>query len=378
MTLPKVMADNLLPERSAVGLSPASMQVPPKKTLSRKSQPAKLSRRGISASRLPVKSSPAPLPEFVEPMKAQLVDSIRPGEWIYEIKFDGYRALALRGGSETRILSRNQKDLGKKFTKIRDSIAALDVQDAIIDGEIVALDDKGRPSFQLLQGFDMGLVRPPIVFYAFDLLRLNGQDLRSWPIEERKAKLAALLKRPPTDIRYSASFTQNIDELLSRVRELSLEGLIGKRAGSKYDSKRSGAWIKIKLYQQGSFVIGGYTQPAGERKHMGALLVGVNENGKLKFAGRVGTGFSEKLLEALSLELNKIAVKSCPFFNLPATGRGLDPGLTVAEMKRCIWVKPSMVCKVKFTEWTRDDRLRQPVFLGLREDKNASEVIREK
>jgi len=155
------------------------------------------------------------------------------------------------GGSETRVLSRNQKDLGKKFTKIRDSIAALDVQDVVIDGEIVALDDKGRPSFQLLQGFDMGLVRPPIVFYAFDLLRLNGEDLRSWPIEERKAKLAALLKRPPADIRYSASFTQNIDELLSRVRELSLEGLIGKRAGSKYDSKRSGAWIKIKLYQQG-------------------------------------------------------------------------------------------------------------------------------
>jgi bifunctional non-homologous end joining protein LigD len=325
-----------------------------------------------------VKLSPAPLPDFVEPMKAQLVDSVPSGDWLYEIKFDGYRALALRGGSETRILSRNQKDLAKKFTNIRDSIAALDVRDAIIDGEIVALDDRGRPSFQLLQGFDMGLVRPPIVFYAFDLLRVNGQDLRSWPIEERKAKLAALLKRSPADVRYSASFTQNIDELLKRVRELSLEGLIGKRAGSKYDSKRSGAWIKIKLYQQGSFVIGGYTQPAGERKHMGALLVGVYENGKLKFAGRVGTGFSEKLLRSLSDELNKMAVKACPFYNLPAIGRGLDPGLTVAEMKRCIWVKPSVVCEVKFTEWTREDRLRQSVFLGLREDTNAKEVIREK
>jgi bifunctional non-homologous end joining protein LigD len=149
-------------------------------------------------------------------------------------------------------------------------------------------------------------------------------------------------------------------------------------SGDAYDSKRPGAWIKIKLYQQGSFLIGGYTQPGGERKHMGALLVEVNENGKLKFAGRVGTGFSEKLLKALSLELNKIAVKSCPFLNLPATGRGLDPGLTVAEMKRCIWVKPSMVCEEKFTEWTRDDRLRQPVFLGIRKDKSASEVIREK
>ena len=247
-----------------------------------------------------------------------------------------------------------------------------------IDGEIVALDDKGRSSFQLLQGFDIGMVRPPIVFYAFDLLQLNGKDLRGLPIEERKAKLAALLKNPPPAIRYSASFTENIGELLSKVRELSLEGLIGKRAGSKYDSKRSGAWIKIKLYQRASFVIGGYTQPAGERKHMGALLIGVNENGKLRFAGRVGTGFSEKLLKTLSLELNKIAVKSCPFFNLPATGRGLDPGLTLGEMKRCIWVKPSMVCEVKFTEWTRDDRLRQSVFLGIREDKSASEVVREK
>jgi bifunctional non-homologous end joining protein LigD len=150
--------------------------------------PPRLSRRGIGVSRLPAKSSPAPLPEFVEPMKAQLVDSIRPGDWIYEIKFDGYRALALRGGRETRILSRNQKDLGKKFPEITSSIAALDVQDVVIDGEIVALDDRGRPSFQLLQGYDMGLVRPPIVFYAFDLLRLNGEDLRGLPIEERKAK----------------------------------------------------------------------------------------------------------------------------------------------------------------------------------------------
>src|ERR1700730_89636 len=187
-----------------------------------------------------------PLPEFVEPMKATLVNSIPTGSWIYEIKFDGYRALALRSGNQTRILSRNQKDLGKKFQTIADSIAALNVQDVVIDGEIVALDDKGRSSFQLLQGFNMGLVRPPIAFYAFDLLRLNGEDLQGLPIEERKAKLAALLKNPPPGIRYSASFTENIDELLTRVRALSLEGLIGKRPGSKYDSNRSGVWIKIK------------------------------------------------------------------------------------------------------------------------------------
>jgi bifunctional non-homologous end joining protein LigD len=115
--------------------------------------------------------------------------------------------------------------------------------------------------------------------------------------------------------------------------------LIGKRAGSKYDSKRSGAWIKIKIYRQDSFVIGGYTQPGGERKHLGALLVGAYQDGKLKFAGRVGTGFSDKLLKSLSVELNKFAIKDCPFHNLPATDRGLDPGLTAAEMKRCVWVR---------------------------------------
>jgi len=168
--------------------------------------------------------------------------------------------LALRGGGETRVLSRNQKDLGKKFTNIRDSIAALDVQDAIIDGEIVALDDKGRSSFQLLQGFDMGLVRPPIVFYAFDLLRLKGKDLQNLPIEERKAKLEELLEKPHGVIRYSVSFTKKIEEFLSRAQELGLEGLIGKRSGSRYEAgKRTGAWVKIKPYQEQEFVVGGYT-----------------------------------------------------------------------------------------------------------------------
>jgi bifunctional non-homologous end joining protein LigD len=330
-----------------------------------------------------VKSNPAAsgrLPDFVEPMKAKLVDSIPHGNWIYEIKFDGYRALILFGGDETRILSRNQKDLGSKFPEVKDAIAALDVENAIIDGEIVALDEKGRSSFQLLQGFDMGEQRPPIVFYAFDLLRLNGKDLQNLPIEERKAKLEELLKKSPGILRYSVSFTKDIPELLDRAGKLGLEGLIGKRADSQYEAgKRSGAWIKVKLHQEQEFVIGGYTEPEGSRKHFGALLVGFYKGKELKFAGRVGTGFSEKLLSTLFVELNNIRVESCPFFNLPAAGRGRwDQGLTAAEMKRCHWVKPVLVAQVKFTEWTRDDRLRQPVFLGLRKDKSANEVVREK
>jgi bifunctional non-homologous end joining protein LigD len=275
-------------------------------------------------------------PDFVEPMKAKLVDSMPPGDWIYEIKFDGYRALSLRGGSETRVLSRSQKDLGSKFPEVKDSIAALDVQDAIIDGEIVALDEKGRSSFQLLQSFDMGKERPPIVFYAFDLLQLNGKNLQNSPIEERKAKLEELLKKPRGVIRYSVSFTKDIPELLERARKLGLEGLIGKRAGSRYEAgKRTGAWIKLKLHQEQEFIIGGYTDPEGSRKYFGALLVGFYEGKKLKFAGRVGTGFSDKLLSTLYSELSKIRIEKCPFYNLPAAGRSRwDQGLTAAEMKR--------------------------------------------
>jgi bifunctional non-homologous end joining protein LigD len=239
----------------------------------------------------------------LEPMQAKLVDSIPPGDWLYEVKFDGYRALALRGGRETRILSRNQNDLGKKFAEVRDSIAALKVQDVIIDGEIVALDDKGRSSFQLLQAFEMNQERPPIVFYAFDLLRLNGKGLRNLPIEQRKAQLEELLKKSPGVIRYSVSFTNDVKELLNRTREMGLEGLFGKRSGSRYEpGKRSGTWIKLKLHQEQEFVIGGYTEPEGSRKYFGALLVGYYEGRKLKFCGRVGTGFTERLLLTLFSE----------------------------------------------------------------------------
>jgi bifunctional non-homologous end joining protein LigD len=220
----------------------------------------------------------APLPDFVEPMKAKLVDSMPTGDWIYEIKFDAYRALALRGVDEARILSRNKKDLGGKFPEVKDSIAALDIQGAIIDGEVVALDEKGRSSFQLLQGIDMGQEKPPIVYYSFDLLQLNGKDLQNLPIEERKAKLEELLKKPPGVIRYSISFTKDIPELLERAGKLGLEGLIGKRAGSRYEAgKRTGAWIKVKLHLEQEFVIGGYTEPEGSRKYFGALLVGFYE-----------------------------------------------------------------------------------------------------
>ena len=198
------------------------------------------------------KSSPsAPLPSFVEPMKALLAESPPRGDWLYEIKFDGFRAIALKGGNETRLLSRNEKDFGGKFPEVIESISELRVRDAIIDGEIVALDEKGLSSFQLLQAFELGQERPPIFFYAFDLLRLDGKDFLDRPLSERKTMLEKLLKNAPGVIRFSASLGEDVEELLRQAREIGLEGLIGKRKNSTYEpGRRSGAWIKLKLQQR--------------------------------------------------------------------------------------------------------------------------------
>jgi bifunctional non-homologous end joining protein LigD len=321
----------------------------------------------------------AALPAFVEPMKAKLAAAPPRGNWVYEIKFDGWRALALKGGSQARLLSRNEIDFGAKFPEIMESVAALDAQDAALDGEIVALDEKGRSSFQLLQAYDIGQERPPIFFYAFDILQLNGQDLKNLPLTERKSKLQNLLKNPPGVIRHSAALGSNLEPLLQQVRQLGLEGLIGKLADSVYEpGRRSGSWIKLKLVLEQEFVIGGYTDPEGSRQYFGSVIVGFYEDKKLLFAGKVGTGFNDALLRRLYSQFKKIARASCPFANLPVSrGSKWGQGITASEIKHCHWVEPQMVCQVKFSEWTRDDRLRQPVFLGLREDKDAAEVVRE-
>ena len=319
--------------------------------------------------------------KFIEPMKARVAESPpSAGDWIYEIKFDGYRAMAFKQGQNARMLSRNEKDLNEKFPEIVEAISTIDADDAIIDGEIVALDTKGVPSFQLLQATEMGDKRPPLFYYAFDLLRLNRKDLRRQPLDERKAQLERILGDAPGIVRYSASLGSDAAPLLEHVKKLGLEGLIGKRRDSLYEAgQRSGAWIKLKLRHEQEFVIGGYTNPEGARTHFGALLVGFYENKKFKFCGKVGTGFSAKLLASLHRRFAKIACGKCPFVNLPeARGSRYSPRITPAEMRKCHWVEPKLVCQVAFSEWTRDDKLRQPAFLGLREDKAASEVVREK
>ncbi len=304
-------------------------------------------------------------PPVIEPMKARLVKEAPHGRWSYEVKFDGFRVIAIRQSGAVRLFSRTQHELTDRFPEIARAVAALKIADAIIDGEVVALDPKGRSSFQLLQNDTGSPERPPIFYYAFDLLQYQSQSLLDRPLEKRREKLRALLPRGKSLIRYSASLGEDAGEILQRAAALGFEGIIGKRLGSVYEpGKRSGAWIKLKLAHEQEFVIGGYTDPAGSRKHLGAILIGYYHNGILRYAGKVGTGFDTKRLHNLHHRLLPLRQTGRPFRDPP-------------PVRRCHWVRPELVAQIRFAEWTRDGRLRQPVFLGLRPDKPASEVIRE-
>lgn len=320
------------------------------------------------------------MPPFIEPMMAKLTATPPPGKWLYEIKFDGWRALALKAGSSVQLFSRNRTDFTAKFPELVEALSALRAEDAIIDGEIVAVDGDGRSSFQLLQTFDTGRERPSLLFYAFDLLRLNGTDLTARPLTERRAKLQRLLRGEKTVVKFSDAIGHDGAAIFAKARELGLEGLIGKRPDSPYEpGRRSGAWIKLKFHLEQEFVIGGYTDPEGARQEFGALIVGYyDESGRLMAAGKVGTGFDADLLRAPRARFGKVRAGTCPFANIPVRERGRwGQGITPADMKKCHWLKPKLVCQVKFAEWTRDGRLRQPVFLGLRADKRAADVVRE-
>lgn len=338
--------------------------------LSAKSPPKPSLKSGRTTSRL--------LP-FFEPMKARLTSAPPAGEWAYEIKLDGYRALAFLEEDRVDVLSRNNKDLARKFPEVAESLARLKTRGTVLDGEIVAMNSKGVSSFQLLQRREQGEEDAPLFYYVFDLPQHDGEDLRPLPLEVRRARLAKLLHKPVGVIRLSETVGHDGAKLMTQARRLGLEGLIGKRVGSVYETgRRSGAWIKLKTQREQEFVIGGYTDPAGGRQHLGALLTGVYDGGRLVFTGKVGTGFDDTSLRMLHRRFKSIARATCPFTNLPETHRGrFGSGLTAAEMKSCHWVKPVLVAQVKFSEWTRDGKLRQPVFLGLREDKEARAVRRE-
>ena len=313
-------------------------------------------------------------------MKAKLVtEPPATGDWIYELKFDGIRLIGVKRDEKVSLLSRNENELTERFPEIVEAIKALPARECVIDGEVVALDEEGRSSFQLLQAREMEGRKTPVYFYAFDLLQLDGKSLLSLPLEARKNVLEKLCADARDPIRYSGAIGGDAKRLLEEVKRRGLEGIIGKQRNSVYEpGRRSGAWIKLKCVNEQEFVIGGYTPPQGSRKYFGAILVGHYENKKLVFAGKVGTGFTVKSLSMLYKKFQKEARDDCPFVDLPSKQNGQwIQDITPSMMRKMHWINPVFVCEIKFAEWTRDGKLRAPVFLGLREDKKPTDVVRE-
>ena len=319
---------------------------------------------------------------FIEPMKCKLVEKPPEGsDWIYEIKFDGFRALAIKDGENVTLLSRNNKSLNDRFPQAVTAVKKLPFKQGILDGEIVALDDEGRTSFQLLQMANMpGHDKTPLVFYVFDVLNVESKDLKNLPLRERKEILQSILGEEHEPIRFSASIHGDPNRLLAEIRTRGLEGIIAKNLTSKYEAGlRTGCWRKIKVVNEQELVIGGYTSPKGSRDQFGAILVGYFEGANLIFVSKVGSGFNHELLGSLYKKFQKLHRADCPFVNLPEKRSGrFGQGLTASEMRKCTWVEPKLVAQIRFTEWTRDNHLRHPVFLGLREDVNPNEVRKEK
>jgi len=311
----------------------------------------------------------APLPDLIEAQLATAVKSPPTGPaWVHEIKYDGYRMLCRIARQQARMVSRTANDWTRDFDALARALALLPVDDAWLDGEVVALDARGRSSFQALQRALSATDSRGLKYLAFDLLHLNGFDLRGVALSERKRLLRELLSNAPAAIQYSEHFAVPGPAFLQNVGELGLEGMISKRADLPYRGGRGPAWQKIKCMRRQEMVIGGFTDPEGSRQGFGALLLGVYEpDGRLAYSGKVGTGFNDASLAALSRSLSAIAQKESPFHNPP---KG-------AEGRRAHWVRPILVAEVAFAEWTDDGTLRHPSFLGLRADKRAADVVRE-
>ena len=331
-----------------------------------------------------VPSLPTDLPSararFIEPMKARLAEKpSADGDWSYELKFDGIRLIAVKTGKKVSLLSRNKNELAGRFPEIVEAIGNLPARECVIDGEVVALDAEGRSSFQLLQARDMERRKSPVYFYAFDLLQLDGGSLIALPLKARKDVLEKLCADAGDPIRYSAEIGDDARALLEEVKRRGLEGIVAKQRNSVYEpGRRSGAWIKLKCVNEQEFVIGGYTPPEGSRKYFGAILVGYYKENRLMFAGKVGTGFTANSLLMLHKKFRAEERDDCPFEDLPSKQNGKwVQAITPSMMRKLHWVNPVFVCEIKFAEWTRDGKLRAPVFLGLRDDKKPKEVGRE-
>jgi DNA ligase D-like protein (predicted ligase) len=292
---------------------------------------------------------------------------------MFEIKFDGYRCIAVKRGREVTLFSRNQKVLNKRFPKVVEALAALK-GDFVFDGELVAIDSQGRPSFQLLQN---NLSRAlPVYFYAFDLLNRDGELLVDLSIERRRELLGRMLPEPEDPLRLSPLLQAPSSQVLEAVRKLGLEGVVGNRIDSIYESgERSGAWIKHRTNLEQEFVIGGYIPGA---RAFDALLVGVYENRELIFVAKVKNGFVPRTRDEIFPALKKLRVVRCAFQNLPEKRASRwGESLTAEKMEQCCWVKPKLVCQVAFLEWTDAGHLRHCAFVAMRDRRKPAEVVRE-
>jgi bifunctional non-homologous end joining protein LigD len=316
----------------------------------------------------PAKKTVASLPETFAPQLATLVEQAPEGEWNYEIKFDGYRILARIDDGQVRLLTRNGHDWTARLPRQAKALEGLKLNGSWLDGELVVLNEQGLPDFQALQNaFDTGRTLD-MVYFLFDAPFLKGVDQRELPVEERRAALkTALGRRPGKLLRFSEAFTAHHQDILESACTLQLEGVIGKRAGSPYVSQRSSDWIKLKCRQRQEFVIVGYTTPKGSRSGFGALLLAVNGDDGLVYAGRVGTGFNQKALKQLHEQLQALRRDTSP----------LATPLTSAQGRGVQWVKPQRVGEVEFAEWTRDGRVRHASFIALRSDKPPREIVHE-
>jgi DNA ligase D-like protein (predicted ligase) len=310
----------------------------------------------------------------LQPMLCESAEWLPEGhQWHYELKLDGFRAIGRKSGRTTQLWSRNHKDFGRRFPGVASALLKLP-SDTVIDGEVVALDRTGRPSFSLLQGF--GGKEAEIVLYTFDLLMLRGKDVRSWPLEERRESVHEVAQQLSSTIRYSERFEVRLADLISVVRQHGVEGIVAKRAGSPYGSgERSGDWLKWRANRSREFVIAGYI-PGDDL--VDSILVGHYDDRDLIYAGRVRAGLTVSSRRALTPHFEELCVPRCPFSNLPEHIEGhWGDGLTAAKMDMCRWLDPFLVARIEFLEWTPDERLRHPRFAGIRSHKDAREVTRD-
>ena len=330
------------------------------------------SNRGAAPEKKPARVKE---PRYVKPMKATAVAELPVGdEWIYEIKWDGYRSLALKHGDSVRLLSLKEKSLTSDFHDVVAALHDIRADTAILDGEIVAIDAQGRPSFQVLQNRKSLGRGWNIVYYAFDLIQLEGDNLFSLPLHERKAKLKEIIAG--TEVRYSAELEASPDVLIETVHRAGLEGVIAKRRDSPYRAgTRVTSWLKFKLNKAQEFVIGGY-KPDGDSFQ--SILPGFYERKKLIFCGKVRQGFNPAVRTRLMKEMRSLQIKKCPFSNLPTSRKShFGEGITADEMTQLRWLKPKLIAQVSFTEWTTYGMLRHATFEGLRDDKEPHEIVRE-